>query len=297
MHDGRSTPRQCPNDAACSSRVPSRAELQASRASSRALAAQYGLNPKTVAKWRGRTVTSDAPLGPKKPSSTVLPPAEEATVVEFRRRTLLPLDDVLGCLRDTIPNLSRSAPHRCLHRCLQRHGTSRLPAAETAQTRKRFETREIGYVPIDSCELRHADGTLVMFLALPAAAPPLEGCAYEVEVRLELPHLEDMTGGRRVCLCLASEANGNIHGIAVPSDNNPLARCPVSNVRRAGDELTFDIACEGRNAAQASARHLLGATAFRGRITMRMGGKNMTMTEVQTGRRIGACDAHPPAAR
>lgn len=103
-----------------------RAELQASKESSRALAARYGLNPKTVLKWRKRTTTADAPMGPNDPRSTVLTPAEEAIVLEFRRRTLLPLDDVLGCLMDTIPNLSRSA----LHRCLQRHGISRLPAGE-----------------------------------------------------------------------------------------------------------------------------------------------------------------------
>ena len=72
------------------------------------------------------------------------------------------MDDVLGCLKDTIPNLSRSA----LHRCLQRHGISRLPAGETTEKRKRFKTYEIGYVHIDSCELRHADGKLVMFLAI-----------------------------------------------------------------------------------------------------------------------------------
>ncbi|GJD66497.1 IS481 family transposase ISMtsp16 [Methylobacterium frigidaeris] len=138
-----------------------RAELQASKESSRSLAAQYGLDPKTVAKWGKRTVTTDAPIGPT-PGSTVLTPAEEAIVDEFRRRALLPLDDVLGCLRDTIPPLSRSA----LHRCLQRNSISRLPAAETAQTRKRFKTYEIGYVHIDSCELRHAEGKLVMFLAI-----------------------------------------------------------------------------------------------------------------------------------
>src|SRR5208282_4976945 len=83
-------------------------------------------------------------------------------VVAFRQKTLLPLDDVLGCLKDTIPNLSRSA----LHRCLQRHGISRLPLEETKAQRKRFKTYEIGYVHIDSCELRHADGKLVMFLAI-----------------------------------------------------------------------------------------------------------------------------------
>lgn len=139
-----------------------RAELQASQESTRTLAARYGLNPKTVAKWRKRPTTTDGPMGPKVPRSTVLTSSEEAIVVAFRQKTLLPLDDVLGCLRDTIPNLSRSA----LHRCLQRHGISRLPVEETKDQRKRFKTYEIGYVHIDSCEFRHADGRLVMFLAI-----------------------------------------------------------------------------------------------------------------------------------
>jgi len=79
-----------------------RAELQASKDSARALAARYGLNAKTVCKWRKRTTTADAPMGPKTPKSTVLTPAEEAVVVAFRQKTLLPLDDVLGCLKDAI---------------------------------------------------------------------------------------------------------------------------------------------------------------------------------------------------
>ena len=84
-----------------------RAELQAAQASPRALATQYGLNLKTVLKWRKRSATVDAAMGPKA-RSTVLAEAEEAIIVEFRRRTLLPLDDVLGCLRDTIPKLTRT---------------------------------------------------------------------------------------------------------------------------------------------------------------------------------------------
>jgi transposase len=140
-----------------------RAELQAAQASTRALAAQYGLNPKTVAKWRARQITVDAPMGPCQPRSTVLTEAEEAIIVEFRRRTLLPLDDVMGCLREAIPKLSRSA----LHRCLQRHGISRLPRDEEATSkRKRFAETTIGYVHIDICELRLAEGKLFMFLAI-----------------------------------------------------------------------------------------------------------------------------------
>lgn len=123
----------------------------------------YGLNPKTVAKWRKRTTTADAPMGPYMPRSSVLTPAEEAMVIEFRRRTLLPLDDVLGCLREAIPTLTRSAQHRCL----QRHGISRLPDdGEKASKRGRFAETKIGYAHIDSCEFRHAEGRLVMFLAI-----------------------------------------------------------------------------------------------------------------------------------
>ena len=140
-----------------------RAELQAAQATTRRLAARYGLNPKAVAKWRHRATTADQQLGPARPRSTVLTEAEEAIVVEFRRRTLLPLDDVLGCLREVIPRLSRSA----LHRCLVRHGISRLPQGEEqASKRRRFAETRIGYVHIDVCELRLAQGKLFMFLAI-----------------------------------------------------------------------------------------------------------------------------------
>src|SRR3954470_14078758 len=154
---GRSFTRQRPHNAACSS------ELQASQEATRVLAARYGLNPKTVQKWRKRTTTADQPMGPGRPRSTVLTEAEEAIVVEFRRRTLLPLDDVLGCLRESIPTLTRSA----LHRCLVRHGISRLPKGEeNVSKRRRFAETKIGYVHIDHCELRLAEGKLHMFLAI-----------------------------------------------------------------------------------------------------------------------------------
>ena len=140
-----------------------RAELQASQEATRILAARYGLNPKTIAKWRQRTTTADGPMGPARPRSTVLTEAEEAIVVEFRRPTLLPLDDVLGCLREAISTLSRSA----LHRCLQRHGISRLPQGEEKTSkRERFAETRIGYVHIDVCELRLSQGKLFMFLAI-----------------------------------------------------------------------------------------------------------------------------------
>ena len=65
---------------------------------------------------------------------------EEAIVVAFRRHTLLPLDDCLYALQATIPHLTRSS----LHRCLQRHGISRLPEVEGDKPDRRL-LRACGY--------------------------------------------------------------------------------------------------------------------------------------------------------
>jgi transposase-like protein len=102
-------------------------------------------------------------MGPTRPRSTTLTEVEEAVVVEFRRRTLLPLDDVLGALRATIPLLTRSA----LHRCLVRHGISRLPKGEEEATKHgRFAETAIGFVHVDACELRLTEGKRHLFLAI-----------------------------------------------------------------------------------------------------------------------------------
>src|SRR5476649_762635 len=103
-----------------------RRAIQHSQASLRALAKLYGINQKTVAKWKKRSSVADLRTGPKEPRSTVLSAEEEAIIIAFRRHTLLPLDDCLYALQPTIPHLTRSS----LHRCLRRHGISRLPEVE-----------------------------------------------------------------------------------------------------------------------------------------------------------------------
>ena len=91
------------HDAENSSRASQRSKEKTS-----VLAQRYGLSRTTVTKWRTRTTTSDEPMGPSQPKSTVLSPTEAGgSIVEFRRRTLLPLDDVMGYLRESIPELSQ----------------------------------------------------------------------------------------------------------------------------------------------------------------------------------------------
>ena len=140
-----------------------RAAIQRSKAPVKGLAARYGLNRKTVAKWRKRAFVHDAPMGPKSPRSTVLTAQEEATVVAFRKQTLLSLDDCLYALQATIPHLTRSS----LHRCLQRHGISRLPEiAGDKPAKQPFKRYPIGYFHIDIAEVRTEEGKLHLFVAV-----------------------------------------------------------------------------------------------------------------------------------
>jgi transposase-like protein len=140
-----------------------RRAIQNSQESLRVLAIRYGINPKTVAKWKKREVATDSPMGPKLVKSTVLTVEEEAIIVAFRKHTLLPLDDCLYALQENIPHLTRSS----LHRCLQRHGISRLPEIEgDKQPKKKFKAYPIGFFHIDITEVRTEEGKLHLFVAI-----------------------------------------------------------------------------------------------------------------------------------
>lgn len=140
-----------------------RRAIQHSQESLRVLARRHGINQKTVSKWKKRTSAADLPTGPAAPRSTVLSVEDEAIIVAFRRHTLLPLDDCLYTLQATIPHLTRSS----LHRCLARHGISRLPEIEGDKpAKKRFKAYPIGYVHIDIAEVQTAEGKLRLFVAI-----------------------------------------------------------------------------------------------------------------------------------
>src|SRR6187455_2717857 len=129
--------------------------IQHSQESLRALAKRYGVNQKTVRKWKGRSSVADIRTGPTQPRSTVLSDEEEAIVVAFRRHTLLSLDDCLYALQPTIPHLTRSS----LHRCLQRHGIGRLVDLEGDKpAKKRFKSYPIGFFHIDIAEVEDRRG-------------------------------------------------------------------------------------------------------------------------------------------
>jgi len=76
-----------------------RRATQHSQESLRIPTKRYGINQKTVAKWKRRAAVKDLPTGPADVHSTVLSIEVDAIIVAFHRHTLLPLDDCLYACR------------------------------------------------------------------------------------------------------------------------------------------------------------------------------------------------------
>jgi transposase len=99
-----------------------RTEIKEAPCSLAELAERYNISRSTARKWKGREFPQDISHRPHK-LSTTLSPAQEAIVVELRRSTLLPLDDLVAVVREFInADVSRSG----LDRCLRRDGVANL---------------------------------------------------------------------------------------------------------------------------------------------------------------------------
>ena len=143
-----------------------RKEIEESKETITELAARLLLNPKTIMKWKNARRITDKKSGPRVPRSTVLTKQEEEIICEFRRVTKFSLDDVFIALKDEIPKMTRSN----LHRCLQRHGLSRLPKEDVVKNEKKsFKEYHIGYVHIDISEVHSQKGKAYMFVAIDRA--------------------------------------------------------------------------------------------------------------------------------
>lgn len=123
-----------------------------------------------------------------------------------------------------------------------------------------------------------------------AAFAALPDGAYEVVSRLELPHVERWAIDQITSVCIT--ASGRAGGVPIPvlSANNPFAECAATNLVATGASVEYDIVCPGRASAKAHARYMLAQSGFTGRVAMVMAAKNMTMTEVVRGRRLGDCE-------
>jgi hypothetical protein len=133
---------------------------------------------------------------------------------------------------------------------------------------------------------------LLLLTAKSAAADGIAPGAYEIAYQLEVPHVEQFAVSRSLQVCLARRPGAALLALPVLSENNPLANCPASNIRLENGMLSFDILCPGRRNDRSEAHAVFQVTpgGFNGRIFMKMGGKNMTFVESQSGQRTGACN-------
>ena len=129
---------------------------------------------------------------------------------------------------------------------------------------------------------------LLVICAVHAEDAALKPGFYEVTVTLEMPNVVTGIGPGTVhrCVTTADLLTGNAFGVL---GENPIRSCPIADYSISANRALYRIACPGPNAPSAVGAFDLASSSYRGVITMNMGGKNMTMSERQRGRRIGAC--------
>ncbi|MBW8785206.1 MAG: IS481 family transposase, partial [Novosphingobium sp.] len=172
-----------------------RREIRASTDSLKVLAARFGINPKTVAKWKNRESCDDLPSGRKLGNLGKLTAEDADIIARFREQTLLPLDDCLYALQAQIPHLRRSS----LHRCLQQYGISNL--AKTVVWEQQPAHRAaypLGHLHIERSVVHIGDQTYFLFNAIDQASKfvvvrkglrggPLQSAEFLAALAVDLP--------------------------------------------------------------------------------------------------------------
>jgi len=206
-----------------------RNKIQQSKESVSILALKYGINIKTVYKWKKRSSTEDELMGPKK-LRTVLSEAEELAICAFRTKTHLALDDCYIALKDSIPHLTRSN----LHRCLKRNNISVLPKSESQPERSSFKKYEIGYFYIDICQVSTAEGKVYIYVAIDRTSK---------YVYCEIHDNQTMLNAKEFLYKLASNVPYKIQKVLTDNGAQFTYKLLLPSLRPAKDHL-FDLACK-----------------------------------------------------
>ncbi|MFN3734955.1 IS481 family transposase [Comamonas testosteroni] len=196
------------------------------------------MSQKTVAKWQKRTSVADLPTEPRQPCSTILSVEDEAAIIAFRRHTLLPLDDCLYALQPSTPHLTRSS----LHRCLPRHGISRLPEIEgNKPVKKKFKSYPIGYFHVDIAEVQTAQGKLYLLVAIDRTSKfafiELHAKAGKMIAAQFLQHL--VSAVPYTIHTVLTDNALNARGL-LPNDNSIVHRSGIQFMNRACDRWASD---------------------------------------------------------
>ena len=143
---------------------------------------------------------------------------------------------------------------------------------------------------------RPAAALLLSLVSGASASEAQPAGSYAVDAALQIPNVSGPSWQGTRVLCLGLGAEPGRLPIPVLSPNSPFGGCEARDLERTATHLRYRIVCPGRDSARALASYELSADGFRGEVAMLLGGKNMTLTEHQVGRRLGVCGADTATA-
>jgi uncharacterized protein DUF3617 len=109
---------------------------------------------------------------------------------------------------------------------------------------------------------------------------------YEVTVRMEMAGMPMQMPATTQQVCVKK---GGSDADLVPHRDN----CKVSDARRSGNRLTFAMTCTGRDAMTGNGDFTVTGSGYDGRIRLKgkMEDRDVEMTQMIAGRRVGGCTA------
>ncbi len=111
--------------------------------------------------------------------------------------------------------------------------------------------------------------------------------AYRVAVHIALPNVETRDYDFETVICWRGTADPAMP--LGPLGPGPLATCPAE-ARETEEGVAVTTACPGPNAGFAIADYRRTPDGFSGQVQMNLGGKNMTLAELQRATRTGDCE-------
>ena len=146
--------------------------------------------------------------------------------------------------------------------------------------------------PSIACRLATAFTALApgLVCAAPTSTDTLTVAAglYDITTETVLPHLEDnlRDAKTRTQQCLGRP---NATSLFPLLRHQAFTGCALTRHGARDDEETFTLVCANPQAATGQARFRVGAASLEGVLELKMGGKNMTLSQRIRGPRIGAC--------
>jgi hypothetical protein len=128
--------------------------------------------------------------------------------------------------------------------------------------------------------------TFALFALSSSAAAQGTDQLWEVTMQMQMPGMPTAMPAQVRQVCVAQNHRDED---LIPRQGN----CRVLDSRRAGNKLTYTMACTGEQAMNVAGEMTFAADRYDGRMQMTMGegGQSMAMTQTYAGRRVGACTA------